>query len=91
VIAFTVLVFVVGVAMGLGKAAVYKYIPEYFPKDVAAVGGLVGTLGALGGFFLPLCFGYLRTWSGLPQIPFVVLLALTAASLLWLHFVVPKS
>jgi NNP family nitrate/nitrite transporter-like MFS transporter len=87
VIAFTGLVVVIGVAMGLGKAAVYKYIPEYFPKDIAAVGGLVGTLGALGGFFLPLFFGYLRAWSGLQQIPFLVLLALTAGSLSWLHLV----
>jgi N-hydroxyarylamine O-acetyltransferase len=29
---FTVLIFIVGV----GKAAVYKYIPEYFPHDVSA-------------------------------------------------------
>ena len=46
---FTILVFIVGCGMGIGKAAVYKYIPEYFPKDVGAVGGLVGLLGALGG------------------------------------------
>ena len=47
-----------GCAMGIGKAAVFKHIPEYFPHDVGAVGGLVGTLGALGGFFLPLLFAY---------------------------------
>ena len=58
VVLFTVLVFVMGCAMGIGKAAVYKHIPEYFPHDVGAVGGLVGSLGALGGFFLPLLFAY---------------------------------
>ena len=42
--------------MGIGKAAVYKHIPEYFPHDVGAVGGLVGMLGALGGFLLPPLF-----------------------------------
>ena len=54
----TVLVFVVGCAMGIGKAAVYKHIPEYFPHDVGSVGGLVGAFGALGGFFLPPLFAY---------------------------------
>src|SRR5262249_38260528 len=45
------LIEVLGVAMGIGKASIYKYISSYFPGDVGAVGGLVGTLGALGGFF----------------------------------------
>lgn len=85
---FTALVFVIGVGMGVGKAAVFKYIPDYFPKDVAAVGGLVGLLGALGGFFLPLMFGYLKVWTGWTQTPFIVLFALVAVSFLWLHLVV---
>jgi MFS transporter, NNP family, nitrate/nitrite transporter len=85
---FTLLIFVVGVAMGVGKAAVYKYIPEYFPGDVGAVGGLVGMLGALGGFFLPPIFSYLWLTTALPQSPFFVLFLLSAVSLLWLHLVV---
>lgn len=85
---FTALVFLIGVGMGVGKAAVFKYIPDYFPKDVASVGGLVGLLGALGGFVLPLMFGYLKAWTGLAQTPFVVLFALVAVSFLWLHVVV---
>jgi len=85
---FTALVFLLGIGMGVGKAAVFKYIPEYFPKDVASVGGLVGLLGALGGFFLPLIFGYMKQLTGWTQTPFVVLFALVAVSFLWLHVVV---
>ena len=70
--------FVVGVGMGIGKASVYKYIPNYFPHDVGAVGGLVGLLGALGGFILPPVFGWLGRATGSPQAAFVALLALTA-------------
>ena len=43
---FAALMFVVGCAMGVGKASVFKYVPDYFPDDVGAVGGLVGMLGA---------------------------------------------
>ena len=74
--------------MGIGKAAVYKYIPEYFPKDVGAVGGLVGLLGALGGFFLPPLFSYAWAGTGVPQTTFAILFVITAASFLWLHWVV---
>jgi len=85
---FVSLMFVLGCAMGIGKASVYKYIPDYFPRDVGAVGGIVGMLGALGGFFLPPAFGILGRWSGVPQLAFLPLLGLTAWSLLWLHLVV---
>lgn len=85
---FVSLMFVLGCAMGIGKASVYKYIPDYFPRDVGAVGGVVGMLGALGGFFLPPAFGVLGRWSGIPQLAFLPLLCLTAWSLLWLHLAV---
>lgn len=82
------LVFVVGCAMGIGKASVFKYVPDYYPDDVGAVGGLVGALGALGGFFLPPAFGAAGRATGSPQAAFLVLLALTAGCLAWLHVVV---
>jgi MFS transporter, NNP family, nitrate/nitrite transporter len=87
-IGFVVCVEVLAVGMGIGKASVYKYIPDYFPRDVGAVGGLVGTLGALGGFFLPLGFGYLQQATGQPRSCFWVMLALIAWSFAWLHLVV---
>jgi NNP family nitrate/nitrite transporter-like MFS transporter len=85
---FTLLVFLIGVGMGIGKAAVYKHIPEYFPKDVGAVGGLVGMLGALGGFFLPPLFAYAQAFTGLPQTTFFILFLLTLLSTLWMHLTV---
>jgi len=82
---FTALVFVVGVMMGVGKASVYKYIPEYFPRDVGAVGGLVGAVGGLGGFVLPLLFAWAQGFSGKPESAFLVVLTVDVVSLLWLH------
>lgn len=85
---FTFLIFGVGACMGIGKAAVFKYIPEYYPKDVGAVGGLVGMLGALGGFFLPPLFAYAKTLSHMPQSTFAVLFIICALSFVWLHWTV---
>lgn len=90
VVPFTALVFLVGVAMGIGKAAVYKHIPEYFPHDVGAVGGLVGMLGALGGFFLPPLFVAATGWVGIPQATFMVLFVLTAVCAVWMHVTVVR-
>ncbi|MFO0852679.1 MAG: MFS transporter [Gemmataceae bacterium] len=75
--AFTAALFVLGAGMGVGKASVYKMIPDYFPRDVGAVGGLVGLLGALGGVLLPLA------WAAVPGSTFSALLALTVASTVW--------
>ncbi|MGD9961364.1 MFS transporter [Nocardioides sp.] len=85
---FAALVFLLGCAMGVGKAAVFKHIPEYFPDNVGAVGGLVGMLGGLGGFFLPPLFAYTKVWSGFPSSTFFVLFVLTVICLLWMHWTV---
>jgi NNP family nitrate/nitrite transporter-like MFS transporter len=85
---FVLFIEVIGIGMGLGKASVYKYIADYFPNEVGAAGGLVGTLGALGGFVLPLGFGYLSKSSGRPESCFWIMGALIIASLVWLHTVV---
>jgi len=82
---FVILVFLLGCAMGVGKAAVFKHIPEYFPDNVGAVGGLVGMLGGLGGFFLPPLFAYTKAWSGFPSSTFFVLFLLSVVCLLWMH------
>lgn len=87
-IPFAILVFLLGCAMGIGKAAVFKHIPEYFPDNVGAVGGLVGMLGGLGGFFLPPMFAYTKAWFGFPSSTFFVLFLLTVCCAVWMHWTV---
>jgi len=87
-VAFTVLVFVLGFFMSLGKAAVFKHIPVYYPKDVGAVGGLVGMIGGLGGFVLPIAFGVLNDLTGIWTSCFMLLFLIVAGSLVWMHFAI---
>lgn len=44
--------------MGFVNAGVYKWIPKACPGLEAACGGMVGGLGAFGGFVLPLALGW---------------------------------
>ncbi|MCA1490679.1 NarK/NasA family nitrate transporter [Ensifer sp. NBAIM29] len=82
---FVVTIFVLGFVMSLGKAAVYKHIPAYYPKHVGAVGGVVGMMGGLGGFVLPIAFGVLKDMTGLWSSCFMLLFAIVAISLLWMN------
>ena len=66
--------------LGLGNGAVFKLVPEHFPKDTGTVTGLVGALGGLGGFFPPLLLGVFRDQLGTIW-PGFVFLSLTALSL----------
>lgn len=87
---FTTLVLLLGLAMGLGKAAVYKHIPTYFPNDVGAVGGLVGVIGGLGGFFCPIIFGLLLDWTGIWTTCWIFLFLLSITCLLWMHIIIRR-
>ena len=89
-LAFVALVFVLGFFMSLGKAAVYKHIPAYYPDNVGAVGGLVGMIGGIGGFVLPLLFGWLHDITGLWSSCFVALFVLVIISLGLMHAAVRR-
>ena len=86
VVPFVMTIFVLGFFMSLGKAAVYKHIPVYYPKNVGAVGGLVGMIGGLGGFVLPIAFGAMTDLTGIWTSCFALLFVIVTVSLLWMHF-----
>ncbi len=87
---FTALVFIVGIMMGIGKAGVYKFIPEYFPNDVGVVGGIVGVVGGLGGFICPVIFGYLLGATGIWTTCWMFFFVLSIGCFLWLQVVVRR-
>jgi MFS transporter, NNP family, nitrate/nitrite transporter len=82
---FVITLFALGFFMSLGKAAVFKHIPVYYPKHVGAVGGLVGMIGGLGGFVLPISFGALLDLTGIYTSCFALLFIIVAISLGWMH------
>ena len=85
---FVFLVFVFGVVTGIGKAGVFKFIPDYFPNNVGAVGGMVGLIGAMGGFVLPPLFGLLLDLTGVWSSTWTILAVIAIACLIWMQRVV---
>jgi nitrate/nitrite transporter NarK len=72
---FTVGALACAALLGLGNGAVFKLVPERFPRDTGTVTGLVGALGGLGGFFPPLLLGFFRDTVGVLWPGFVLLSA----------------
>ena len=83
---FTALMFTVGVAFAFGKASVFKYIADEFPHDIGAVSGIVGLIGGLGGFLLPILFGAMVDLTGVRSSCFMLLYGVTWVSLIWMYW-----
>jgi NNP family nitrate/nitrite transporter-like MFS transporter len=83
---FTTLLFIVGIAMAIGKASVFKFISDEFPDNIGAVSGVVGLAGGLGGFVLPIMFGAMVDLTGVRSSSFMLLYGTVCVSLVWMHF-----
>lgn len=78
---FTALLFVVGIAWGFGKASVFKHISDEYPHNIGVISGIVGLMGGLGGFVLPIVFGALVDLTGIRSSAFMFLFAMTCISI----------
>ena len=88
--AFAILTIGLGFVMSLGKAAVYKHIPVYYPHHVGAVGGLVGMIGGLGGFVLPIAFGVMNDLTGVWTSCFMLMFVIVFVSTIWMHVAIRR-
>jgi len=85
---FVILVILIGITWGIGTAAVFKHIPEYFPDQIGLVGGLVGLIGGLGGFIGPILFGGLLSTTGLWTSSWMFVWILSLVCIIWMHWVI---
>jgi len=75
---FTFLIFVIGIAQGMGRASVYKIIYDYYPNHMGSVGGVIAAVGALGGCTLPILFGLAVDLIGVYSACFMLLYGVLA-------------
>ena len=86
VYSFTALMAVLGVAWAFGKASVFKYISDDYPQNIGTISGIVGLAGGMGGFVLPIMFGYLLDLTGIRSSAFMLLYGVVWVSLIWMYF-----
>ena len=79
---FTLLLFALGVAFACGMASTFKYVGDDFPENMGVVTGIVGMVGALGGFVLPIIFGIVLDWLGINSSCFMFLYGVVWVSLI---------
>jgi NNP family nitrate/nitrite transporter-like MFS transporter len=60
----TVIVIGAMACCGLGNGAVFQLVPLRFRDDIGSVTGIIGAVGGLGGFFLPIVLGLVRQRGG---------------------------
>ena len=89
---FTFLMFLMGVAWAVGKASVFKYISDEYAGNIGVISGIVGLVGGLGGFLLPILFGALVDLTGVNSSVFMLLWGITFISLVWMYWteIVPR-
>ena len=85
VYAFTALMFALGIAFAFGKASVFKYISDDYPTNIGAISGIVGLAGGMGGFILPIIFGFLLDLTGVRSSAFMFLYGVVWVSLIWMY------
>ncbi len=85
-VVFTVLMFTMGIAFAIGKASVFKYISDDYPKNIGVVSGVVGLAGGMGGFILPIMFGVLVDLTGVRSSAFMLMFGIVWVSLMWMYF-----
>jgi NNP family nitrate/nitrite transporter-like MFS transporter len=85
---FSILIFIIGIAQGFGRASVYKIIHDYYPHQMGEVGGFVAAIGALGGATLPLAFGIVVDWVGIYSACFMLLYGVLAICMMTMFFAV---
>ena len=83
---FTALMFILGIAWAFGKASVFKYISDDYPKNIGTISGIVGLAGGLGGFLLPIMFGALMDLTGIRSSAFMLMYGVVWVSLIWMYF-----
>jgi NNP family nitrate/nitrite transporter-like MFS transporter len=86
VYAFTGLMFILGIAMAFGKASVFKYIADDYPKNIGTISGIVGLAGGMGGFVLPILFGALLDFTGIRSSAFMLMYGVVWVSLIWMYW-----
>jgi NNP family nitrate/nitrite transporter-like MFS transporter len=71
--------------LGLGNGSIFQLVPQRFRREIGIATGVVGGVGGLGGFALPILLGVVGQTTGSFAVGFVVLAVVAASACLALR------
>jgi NNP family nitrate/nitrite transporter-like MFS transporter len=71
--------------LGMGNGAIFQLVPRRFREEIGIATGVVGAIGGLGGFILPLLLGNVRQMSGSFSAGFVILAMISLSGVILLR------
>ncbi|MBS3798034.1 MFS transporter [Pseudoalteromonas sp. BDTF-M6] len=82
---FIALVFIMGIAQGFGRTAIFKDIRQHYPRQLPSASGFVAAIGALGGSSLLILFGIVEDLVGIYSASFMLLYGVLAACMVAMY------
>ena len=79
------------VCLGLGNGAVFQLVPQCFRRRIGIATGVVGAIGGLGGFLLPMTLGQFKQRTGSYAPGFLMLGAVALLALVLIRVLMVRS
>jgi NNP family nitrate/nitrite transporter-like MFS transporter len=79
------------VCLGLGNGAVFQLVPQCFRRRIGIATGVVGAVGGLGGFLLPMTLGQFKQRTGTYAPGFFMLGSVAMVTLIVLRVLMARS
>ena len=86
----TMVIVVAMACCGLGNGAVFQLVPLRFRDEIGSVTGIIGAIGGVGGFCLPILLGVIRQGGGSFAAGFLLLAAVAASVVVVLRTLMPR-
>lgn len=83
---FTLILFGLGLALAFGMASTFKYVGDEFGRSLGVVSGIVGLVGGLGGFLLPILWGAVLDLTRIRSSCFMLLYGVVWVSLILIYY-----
>jgi NNP family nitrate/nitrite transporter-like MFS transporter len=77
--------------LGLGNGAVFQIVPQHFRREIGVATGVVGAVGGLGGFAIPMLLGQVEQSTGSFRAAFAVMSAAVLFALASLRGLTPVA
>jgi NNP family nitrate/nitrite transporter-like MFS transporter len=71
--------------LGMGNGATFQLVPQRFRDEIGTATGIIGAVGGLGGFLLPMLLGIMKQSTGSFAPAFLMLAAIAGGAAAWLQ------